>query len=164
MSKPTDDVGGMEPRPANAHRHMIRVGWGDCDPARIAYTARLPAFALEAIDAWWEHHLGGDGWYQMEIDRNVGTPFVRLEMDFRAPVTPRHRLVCHVWPVRLGTTSVTFRVDGEQGGVPCFALRSVNVFTIAHSFRKQPPPDEIRAVVERRIAGAVTAVRDEAGP
>ena len=32
--------------------HEIRVGWGDCDPAKIAYTGRLPAFALEAIDAW----------------------------------------------------------------------------------------------------------------
>ena len=35
--------------------HFVRVGWGDCDPARIAFTGRLAAFALEAIDAWWEH-------------------------------------------------------------------------------------------------------------
>ena len=71
--------------------HEIRVGWGDCDPARIAYTGRLPAFALEAIDAWWEHQLGGDGWYQMELDRGTGTPFVHMSIDFRSPVTPRHR-------------------------------------------------------------------------
>jgi hypothetical protein len=30
--------------------HAIRVGWADCDPARIAYTGRIPYFALEAID------------------------------------------------------------------------------------------------------------------
>ena len=63
--------------------HEIRVGWGDCDPARIAYTGRLPVFALEAIDAWWEHVLGGDGWYQLELDRGFGTPFVHLSLDFR---------------------------------------------------------------------------------
>ena len=141
----------MEPRPASAHRHVARVGWGDCDPARIAYTGRLPGFALDAIDGWWEAHLDGDGWFQMELDRNVGTPFVRLEMDFRRPVTPRHELACHVWPARLGTTSVAFRVDGEQGGELCFAWRSVSVFAAADTFAKRPPPAELRELVERHL-------------
>lgn len=131
--------------------HEIRVGWGDCDPARIAYTARLPWFALEAIDAWWEHHLGGDGWFQMETDRNVGTPFVHLSMDFRAPVTPRHRLRCRVWPVRMGETSIAFRVEGRQNGVLCFEGDFVSVFMIAERFAKAPPPAEIRALVERYL-------------
>lgn len=141
----------MTPRPDTAHRHQINVTWGDCDPAKIAYTARLPWFALDAINAWWEAHLDGDGWFQMELDRNVGTPFVRLEMDFRSPVTPRHKLICHVWPEKLGTSSITFRVDGEQDGKLCFSSRSVSVFTVADKFQKQPAPAEIRAVVEPLI-------------
>ena len=124
-------------------RHRINVTWGDCDPARIAYTGRLPWFALDAINSWWEAHLGGDGWYQMELDRNVGTPFVRLEMDFRSPVTPRHELICHVWPVAIGETSVAFRVDGVQDGTLCFSTRTVSVFIEAKGFRKQPPPPDI---------------------
>lgn len=144
MSKPTE----FEPRPATSYAHEIRVSWGDCDPARIAYTARLPAFALEAINGWWEAHFGGQGWFQMELDRNVGTPFVRLEMDFLHPVTPRHRLICHVWPIRLGDKSITFRVDGEQDGVLCFSFRSVSVFTIADQFRSQPAPPDFRSVIE----------------
>ena len=40
-----------------AFTHEIRVGWGDCDPARIAYTGHIPGWALQAIDAWWEAHL-----------------------------------------------------------------------------------------------------------
>ena len=142
----------MEARPDSTHQHTIRVTWGDCDPAQIAYTARLPWFALDAINGWWEAQLGGDGWFQMELDRNVGTPFVRLEMDFLSPVTPRHRLICHVWPVHLGKTSIAFRVDGEQNGKLCFSSRSVNVFTVADTFSKQPPPDEIRQIVERLLA------------
>lgn len=141
----------MEPRPDDTFRHTVRVTWGDCDPARIVYTARLPWFALDAINGWWEAQLGGDGWFQMEIDRNVGTPFVRLEMDFQHPVTPRHDLVCHVWPVHLGTTSVAFRVDAEQDGVPCFRSRSVNVFVEADRFAKRAPPDELRQVIERAL-------------
>lgn len=131
--------------------HRMRVGWGDCDPARIAYTARIPAWALEAIDAWWEHHLDGDGWFQMEIDRNVGTPFVALSMEFRAPVTPRHRLDCAVWPTRLGTRSITFRVEGRQNGTLCFEGSFTSVFTIADRFESQPAPDMIRALVEPLI-------------
>ena len=41
--------------------HRIRASWADCDPAKIVYTGRLAWFALEAINAWWEHH-GGAGW------------------------------------------------------------------------------------------------------
>lgn len=141
----------MEPRPADALSHEIRVTWGDCDPARIAYTGRLPWFALDAINAWWEEKLGGDGWFEMELDRNVGTPFVRLEMDFFHPVTPRHRLICHVWPQRLGETSITFRVDAEQDGKLCFSTRTVSVFIVADQFRKQPPPDDIRAIITSHI-------------
>ncbi|WP_147110523.1 thioesterase family protein [Tateyamaria sp. syn59] len=128
-------------------RHEIRVTWGDCDPARIAYTARLPWFALDAINAWWEAHLGGDGWYQLELDHNVGTPFVHMCMDFRSPVTPRHRLICEVWPSRLGEKSVTFRVDGWQGGSLCFEGTFTCVFVIADRFESQPAPPALREVL-----------------
>lgn len=142
----------MEARPSAAHQHIVNVTWGDCDPARIVYTARFPWFALDAINAWWEKQLDGDGWFQMEIDRNIGTPFVRLEMDFHHPVTPRHDLICHVWPVHLGETSIAFRVDGLQDGKLCFSSRSVNVFITADRFSKRSPPDEFRQIVERELA------------
>ncbi len=133
------------------YRHEIRVSWGDCDPARIAYTGRLPAFALEAINGFWEHNLNGDGWFQMELDRNMGSPFVHMSMDFHSPVTPRHRLICEVWPVRLGTSSIEFRVDGYQGGTLCFSGKFVCVFIVADEFRKQAAPEEIRKIIEPLI-------------
>lgn len=134
-----------------AFEHEIRVTWGDCDPARIAYTARLPWFALDAINAWWEAHLDGDGWYQLELDRNIGTPFVHMSMDFRAPVTPRHRLICAVWPCRLGETSITFRVDGRQDGALCFEGVFTCVFVVADQFKSQPAPPDLRAVITTHL-------------
>ena len=125
--------------------YEIRVGWGDCDPARIVYTARIPAFALEAIDAFWERVSGGDGWYQLELDRNLGTPFVHMTLDFRRPVTPRHRLICRVWPSRLGATSVRLRVEGRQADLLCFDGSFVEVFTIADKFEKRVPPEALVA-------------------
>ena len=134
--------------------HEIRVTWGDCDPAKIAYTGRLPAMALDAINAWWEAHLGGDGWFQMELDRNVGTPFVHMSLDFRSPVTPRHRLMCEVWPQKLGDKSITFRVDARQDGVLCFEGTFTCVFIIADQFKSQSAPADIRALVEPLIRAA----------
>lgn len=144
------DTSTVPPQP---FEHEIRVTWGDCDPARIAYTARIPWFALDAINAWWEHHAG-DGWFQMELDQNVGTPFVSMKIDFRSPVTPRHRLICKVWPNRLGETSVGFHVDGMQDGKLCFEGDFVSVFIVADEFRKAPPPEHIRAIVESHLIPA----------
>lgn len=131
--------------------HKINVTWGDCDPAKIAYTARLPYFALDAINAWWEAHLDGDGWFQLELDRNIGTPFVRLEMDFRSPVTPRHPLLCFTAPTRLGNKSITFRVQGQQDDVLCFEGLFTCVFTIADQFKSQSVPTELRDIIEAQI-------------
>lgn len=144
----TAPISAPEPGADAPYTHEIRVMWGDCDPAQIVFTGRIPWFALEAINGWWEHHLGGDGWYQMELDRNMGTPFVHMSFDFKSPITPRHRLMCQVWPSRLGSSSIEFRVDGYQDGVLCFEGRFVNVFTIADQFKSQPAPPDIRAVVE----------------
>lgn len=140
----------MSTRPDTTYRHQIRVTWGDCDPAQIVYTARIPWFALDAINAWWEDTLG-QGWYQLELDRGTGTPFVHMALDFRAPITPRHRLICHVWPARLGETSIDFRVDGTQDGKTCFEGRFTCVFIDAKAFAKCPPPPDIRSLVEAHL-------------
>lgn len=133
--------------------HDVRVGWGHCDPARIAYTGHIPWFALEAIDAWWEAHIAGLGWYQLNLDRNIGTPFVHLSMDFRSPITPRHPLRCEVAPVRIGNSSIEFRVVGRQDGKLCFEGRFVSVFVESDSHaRSIPAPPDIRAIVEPLIA------------
>ncbi|WP_137701507.1 acyl-CoA thioesterase [Marimonas lutisalis] len=131
--------------------HEIRVTWGDCDPAKIAYTGRIPNWALDAINAWWEHHLGGDGWYQMELDRGYGTPFVHMSLDFRHVITPRHRLICTVAPTRLGNSSIAFRVEGYQDGKLCFEGQFVCVFIVSESFAPRGAPAEIREIVEPLI-------------
>jgi acyl-CoA thioesterase FadM len=133
-----------------AFDHEIRVTWADCDPAKIVYTAKLPWFALDAINAWLEHHCGA-GWYQLELDENVGMPFVSMTLNFRAPVTPRHRLICSVWPNKLGETSVGFHVDGKQDGKLCFEGDFVSVFVAADQFLKSPPPKRLREIFEAHL-------------
>lgn len=130
--------------------HEIRVGWADCDPADIAYTGRIPCFALEAIDVWWEAHIDAD-WYRINKDLGFGTPFVHLSMDLRSPVTPRHRLICAVRPLGLGTSSITFEVMGYQDDVLCFEGRFVCVFVKAPHGEKIPAPEPVEKIVRTML-------------
>ena len=124
-------------------RHDIRVSWADCDPAQIAYTGRIPYFALDAIDNWWEAHFDHD-WFRMNVDRNTGTPFVHLSLDFRHPVTPRHLLQCTVRLIRVGNSSVRFSVSGWQGGKLCFEGQFVEVFVDHSTNTKIEIPGDMR--------------------
>jgi acyl-CoA thioesterase FadM len=127
--------------------HRVKVRWGDCDPANIAYTGRIPGLALEAIEAWWEHHTGLD-WYRINLDRGIGTPFVHMTMDFRSPVTPRHLLQCEVAVKDLGNRSITHVVRASQGGVLCFTGEFVAVFVDAGAMKLQSLPDDLLAVIK----------------
>jgi 4-hydroxybenzoyl-CoA thioesterase len=159
MSKPIDKPGAVSiedgatgPMPL-PFVHPIRVRWGDCDPAAIAYTPNIPAWALEAIEAWWEHHAGID-WYHINIDRDLGTPFVHMSLDFRAPVTPRHMLECEVVLKRLGSRAVTHRVCGRQNGVLCFEGEFVAVFVHSKAMVPRTPPADILAAIQSVVSEA----------
>lgn len=135
----------------NPFVHPIRVSWGDCDPARIAFTGRLPSFALEAIEAWWEHHIGAD-WFKLYMERYIGTPFVHLDLDFRSTVTPGAPLECTVSLVRIGTGSTAFRVEGRQEDTLCFEGSFVSTFVDHSCFKSIPVPADIRARIEPLVS------------
>lgn len=126
------------------------VSFADCDPARIAYTGRLVDFALEAIEAFWRETLDGQSWFEFNLDHGLGTPFVKMEMSFSAPVTPREVLILHVDPVALGTSSIAFRIEGFQQRRSCFVGSFVCVFISTADFQKTPVPGWIREKLERR--------------
>lgn len=137
-------------KPIEPFVHTIRVGWADCDPALIAYTGRIPCFALEAIDAWWEKNVGSN-WFELNIDRNIGTPFVHMSIDFLSPITPRHRLVCKVSLLKIGNSSVRFGVSGSQDNVLCFEGEFVSVVVVADTMKSQRVPDEILESIESLV-------------
>lgn len=95
--------------------HRLRPTWGETDTARIVYTARYPDFGLRAIDAWFLERAGAD-YYRMNTEWGIGTPFVRLECDFRAPLTPRDVVEIEVAVERAGERSLTFSVRGRIAG------------------------------------------------
>ena len=157
MSKPIEARGhgefehGEQIVQEKPFRYSIRVRWGDCDPARIAYTANIPGWAVIAIEEWWKHHAGVD-WYEINIDHHTGTPFVHMKLDFRSPVTPRHMLDCDVRMTRLGSRSVTHELKAYQNGVLCFEGEFVAVFVQADHGKSCTPPAHILAAIKKSVA------------
>jgi acyl-CoA thioesterase FadM len=129
------------------YRCRVRVGWGDCDPARIAYTARIPEWVLDAIEGWYVYCLCS-GWYEMNLERGIGTPFVSLNCDFFSPVTPRHPLEMAVYVSRLGRASLSHHVDGYQDDVLCFTASTTASFVDASAMKAVPIPANMRSNIE----------------
>ena len=161
----TPGTGGIRPLPTEIHdldpprsgfdgpvRHDVTVGWGDCDPAQIAYTANIPRWALLAVEQWYRECLGWD-WYEINLRRGIGTPFVSLSLDFHAPITPRAPLQHTVYVKRLGNHSISHYLEGHQCQIRCYSASSTAVFTRAARMEPLAIPPGIRRSIENFIAG-----------
>jgi YbgC/YbaW family acyl-CoA thioester hydrolase len=131
--------------------HTRRILWGETDAARIAYTARFLDFAMEATEAWFQDRLGL-GWYEMNVDHGIGTPFVHAALDFRSPVTPRDTLSSTVRLVRLGGSSLRFSVVGRVGERLVYEAELVCAFVDAAAMRPIRAPDRFRPALEAEAA------------
>ena len=145
MSQPVPDS-----FPAETYRYSYHMGFGDCDPAGIAYTGALVNAALRAIDRFLSDVTEGRGWYAMSVRLGVGMPFAHLDVDFAVPVRGDADLDFTVEVTRLGRTSLGFRTTGWQKGERCFAVNSVNVF-VSREEGKQPLPDWLREALEPHL-------------
>lgn len=135
-----------------------RPRWQEVDAARIVYTMRLPDYGMEAIEAWLEDRTGKN-WYTLNLDWNLGTPFVHVSADLLAPATPRDELVIGVWPRRLGRSSLTFEVAGVRAGdgTPVFRGRYVCVCVVSDTMEPVPVDPRIAEPFRRDMARATSA-------
>jgi len=98
----------------NRRFNYIRpIRWGDTDAAGIVFTAHYFDMCMEAIEAWFKQVIGED-WYTMNLESNIGTPFVHSELDFSSPMTPKDVLSIIVEVHRIGNSSLGFSVKGEK--------------------------------------------------
>ncbi len=143
MSKPTDS------KPlSDLYVHKRIINWGDTDAAQIVYTTRYTDFSLEAIEGWLRAVLGFD-WYELNINRHMGTPFVHIDMDLKAMLTPQHTLYITVYVENIGRSSITFRLSGHRDdGVECYAGRFVCVVVTRDGEKPIPIPEDMRKCIE----------------
>jgi acyl-CoA thioesterase FadM len=138
-------------RPTEPFVHGRRVLWGETDAARIAYTARFLDFAMEAVERWFQDRLGL-GWYELNLDHGIGTPFVHVEMDFRSPVTPRDTLDSTVLLSQLGGSSLRLAVTGRVGERLVYEAVLVCAFVDPGRMRPIPVPEQFRPALEAEAA------------
>jgi acyl-CoA thioesterase FadM len=145
------------PFPRTPYVHRYQVAFSDTDAARIAFTGRFPNFALDAIEGWFRDRLGTD-WYRLNMDAQVGTPFVHLSIDMRSPLTPRDVLLTTVWLAKAGRSSLEFRVIGQTAaeGRESFVGRFVCVFVAGDTGRPIPIPAQFRPAVDAEAALAAS--------
>jgi 4-hydroxybenzoyl-CoA thioesterase len=130
-----------------AVRHTVR--FGDCDPALIAYTGSIVDYALVAIDEFWKVALDGKGWFELNLDHDIGTAFVNLSYDFTAPITPRAQLEMKVRVLSKGRSSITFCVTADHAGRAAFLARLTCVFIRRSTLKSIAPPDWIEIALSR---------------
>jgi acyl-CoA thioesterase FadM len=138
--------------------HRRRILWGETDAARIAYTARFLDFAMEATEAWFRERLGA-GWYELNLDHGVGTPFVHASLDFRSPLTPRDELETTVLLTRVGGSSLRFAATGRADGGRRLVYEGTLVCAFVDPAAMRPirAPEVFRPALEREAAlGAAT--------
>lgn len=150
MLKPTDQTSEAESPVTSPKPFVYRriVHWGDTDPARIVFTARFLQYALDGIEVWFEDMFGYD-WYALNLDLGIGTPFRFANLDFRAPLTPRHELEIEIGVSHVGNTSIRFDLQGygqKKDGTRelCFTGDVMMVLVTTATLKKRTIPPEFR--------------------
>jgi acyl-CoA thioesterase FadM len=95
-----------------AFEYPRRIGFGDCDPARIFYTPRAFDFCVEAIEAWWESTLSVS-WTDLLARRGLEVRVLRAACDFLSPLTVGQVVRVRIRVVENGPTRLTFHATGE---------------------------------------------------
>jgi acyl-CoA thioesterase FadM len=127
-----------------------RVAFGDTDVAGSLFFSNVTRYCMEALEEWFVDRLGTD-WYHLNVDRAIGTPFVRAEFDFVSAATPRESLELQVAVTGVGRSSVDFAVTANTvpSGRGCWVARFKCVFIDAGTKRATPIPGEYRTTLER---------------
>lgn len=126
--------------------------WSETDAAQIVYTVRFVDYAMEAIEGWFRHVMQLD-WYRMNTELDMGTPFVKMSMDIKTPLTPNDELDMCVLVEKMGRSSLTFNVVGKRNGEETsFESRFVCSMVRKSTMRSISIPEELRQDVNNYIA------------
>lgn len=137
----------MKPPPFVRHR---RVRFSDCDPAGIVFYPQYFVLLNGLVEDWFDEGLGV-GYERTIIQRRIGLPAVRLEVDFKAPSRMGEEIELALEVERLGTRSLTLqsRCMGCNDGVVRMAARQVLVTMSLDSYAAIEIPPDIREAIAR---------------
>ena len=124
----------------------ILVRFGDLDAAGIAYYPNLVNFLHEALEDFFAGHVGST--YPEVFGAGLGSPTVKVEMEFLSPVRYGDRVEIGVVTEHVGHSSVRMRYQGSVGGRPVFLARNTMVIVDMATFRPTEIPTWLREKLE----------------
>jgi len=120
----------------------ILVRFGDLDAAGIAYYPNLVNYLHEAFEDFFAGHVGRT--YPEMFNEGVGSPTVKVEMEFLSPVRYGDHVHIGVVVEHLGHTSLRVRYEGKVEDRPVFMAWNTMVFVDMKTFRPTPIPAWLR--------------------
>lgn len=121
--------------------HHTPVRFAHVDAAGIVFYPRFFEMLNAAVEDWFAA-LGRD-FRALHLDDRIGTPTVRIECDFIAPAMLGDALAITLTPVKVGTSSCTYRFDFSVAGSPKLKGEGVLVCMDLGAKASRPWPEAI---------------------
>ena len=127
-----------------SREEIIDLSFGDADPAGVVFYPRALALAHVAVENLVRHSKMG--WNKWFASPTHAAPLRRADAEFFRPLRPGDKVTASARVEKIGTTSVTFRVDFlEAGGGTAATIRTTHVLIEKATGRAIPLTPEIRA-------------------
>ncbi|HET6999439.1 MAG TPA: thioesterase family protein [Solirubrobacterales bacterium] len=121
--------------------HQLRIRYGECDPQGIVFNANYVAFFDHVFTELWRQAFGS---YRSMVDRGVDMVVAEMNLTFRGSARFDDLVEIEATIERLGTTSMTTRLELAREGEPLVEATIRHVFVDTASWSKTPIPTWLR--------------------
>ena len=126
---------------------VFQVRFGHVDPAGIVYYPRIFDYLHDVFEELWEEHVG-QRYYHLLLERRIGFPLVRADVDFKKPLRFGDRPLVTVTCFHIGRTSLGLRYRVRESDEVCVHARMTTTCVALDGMRPLPIPPELRARFE----------------
>jgi len=132
--------------PCVFHQNRV-IRFSDCDPAGMVFFPQYFVILNALVEDWFTQALGVN-YAQLLGPRRIGLPTVALQSEFRAPSRMGDEVEFRLQLERMGSRSLTLRVDCMNGLVCCVLIRQTLVSTsLAHDGAIEIPEDVRKGIL-----------------
>lgn len=136
-----------------------RIGFGECDAARIYKTPRAIDIAVEALDAWFEA-IVGVSWATLVKVHDLDLSFMCIACEYLRPVTAGQTVQVCVRVIKAEATAITFTATADiDDSQPCFRVTLVICFCSRTTSAPIPTPSEFSHAIEQYLLECTDEVR-----
>jgi acyl-CoA thioester hydrolase len=125
--------------------HVIRVRYGECDQQGVVFNANWLGYFDVAVTELWRERIGP---YSEMLEAGTDMVVAEANLRFLGPAGFDDEVELEVSVERLGTTSLSTRIDARTGGGPVVEGRMRHVFVDPETKRKKEMPEHVRAALE----------------